>query len=686
MDRIRYQRISELFERASELPDAHRAAWVRAEAGLEVELADTVLRMLSHDAADQLLDRPLDRLVVALIDAPSEQEPTLGVGDRVGDYEILGILGRGGMGVVYRARDSRLDRLAALKFLPTSGAGAAAVASIEAEARAASGLDHPNIATIYHVGAAGDGRPYMAMAYYEGQTLAERLVAGPLDTAEAVRIAAAIAAGLAAAHGRGIVHRDVKPANVFLTSGGGVKLLDFGIAAAAYHALGGSARGTLRYMSPEQAEAARPNPRSDVWSLGAVLYEMLTGKPPFEGDSPERIGVPAGLRAVLNRALARAPEQRYPDAGAMLADLARLLRPRFRRAAAVLALTALGVLSLWIATRSGSADTAAGVAAHIEHGNLLLAKRTPEAVGQAIAEYEAALTLDSTDATALAKAGYGYIMVVDWGWSFRGLGTPTLRARATHLSQRAMARDSGSAAAWLTRAYLLTVDDPYHLRGAVEAFARALTLDSTTAEGWYQFGQALQILGRFDEAGRAYRRAFKLDPNRPMAYMSLSAISLRRGRVAEARALIDSAIAASRNETSPYVRVARGGTALADGDLRVAHDEAELALAMDSVFSIPARSLLARVYVAEGNRTGAAEQIERARSQLGGGDPGTTAVRFLASALVAFGNREEALDLIERARPRGATLWFYLLSQEFDPIRKEPRFQKVFREADPNLP
>jgi tetratricopeptide (TPR) repeat protein len=252
-------------------------------------------------------------------------------------------------------------------------------------------------------------------------------------------------------------------------------------------------------------------------------------------------------------------------------------------------------------------------------------------------------------------------------------------------SNRAIAADSNSADAWLTRAYVLATDDPYRMRGAVEAFSRALALDSTTAEGWYQFGQVLMALGQDDRATAAYRRAFALDPNRPMALMSLSAIALKSGRVAEATRLIDSAVAASRTVSSPYVRVVRGRIKLNEGDVRAARDDAELALAMDTNYTIPARSLLASVLWAEGDTVAAAGEIARLLQILGSGNLSPTSVRFVASALLTQGRRQEAVALIERARPRGAVLWFYLQSAEFRSLRSDARFRRVFEEADPKL-
>ena len=363
MDSLRWERIAELFERAVEVPPPEREHFVRREAAGDDTLADIVLRMVRSDATDQVLDRSIDDVAASVFD--EVDEPALGAGDRIGDYEILEVLGRGGMGIVYKARDTRLDRLAALKFLPAAASSDAA-ARVEAEARAASALDHPNIATIYHVGVSADGRPYIAMAHYQGRTLAERLRSGALRPDEAVRIATAVAAGLAAAHERGIVHRDVKPSNIMLLDSGQVKLLDFGIAAAEGGDHDRPAAGTPLYMSPEQNSVVAPHPHTDVWSLGTVLYEMLAGRTPFEASSaaamlalkagelpplPARQGITRKLRAVVSRSLSRTPALRYADAGAMHRELEQYGQSAAQRgrwtlaAAAVVLVVASGIMA-----------------------------------------------------------------------------------------------------------------------------------------------------------------------------------------------------------------------------------------------------------------------------------------------------------------------------------------------------
>ncbi|MFL6234201.1 MAG: protein kinase domain-containing protein [Thermoanaerobaculia bacterium] len=230
-------------------------------------------------------------------------------------YRLLDLVGTGGMGVVYRAEDTLLGRTVALKFLPPMLApNTQAKARFLNEARAASALDHPNLCTIYEVGETAEGQLFLAMAFYEGETLKQRLERGPLPAAEALRIASQVARGLAKAHDYGIVHRDIKPANLMLTPDGLVKILDFGLARLPDQPLSGPLFGTPGYMSPEQARFGEVDARSDVWSLGAVLREMLPDAPPE-------------VEALLSRMLAEEPADRYPDAGALLDDLSALERP-----------------------------------------------------------------------------------------------------------------------------------------------------------------------------------------------------------------------------------------------------------------------------------------------------------------------------------------------------------------------
>jgi len=263
------------------------------------------------------------------------------IGRTISHYRILEKLGEGGMGVVYKAEDTKLGRTVALKFLPPRAlATDTAKARFLQEARAAAALNHANVCTIYEVQEA-DGEAFIVMEYVDGPSLRERIADGPLSFRDAVETATGIARALEAAHGKGIVHRDIKPANILLTGDGQPKVLDFGLAKLADAAdltAPGSTVGTAAYMSPEQARGETVDGRSDLWAVGVVLYEMVTGKRPFTGDRVEtvirailenvplrassaRSDVPGGVERIIDRALEKNPSRRYGDAGEMVRDL-----------------------------------------------------------------------------------------------------------------------------------------------------------------------------------------------------------------------------------------------------------------------------------------------------------------------------------------------------------------------------
>lgn len=265
--------------------------------------------------------------------------PGAQVGEIVGkNYEILDLAGVGGMGVVYRARDLRLQRTVALKFLPSQiNASQKDKQRFLNEARTASALDHPNIGVIHGVEETADGRAFIVMAFYEGESLADRIhrvVA--LPPAEAVDIATQVACGLAEAHKHKIIHRDIKPSNIMITPHGVAKIVDFGLARASEQTVTGSFGpvGTVDYMSPEQALAEHIDHRTDLWSLGVVLVEMVTGQNPFHRErasatifavvnaAPKRMtGVPVELQEVIYKALSKEADTRYQSAAEFLTDL-----------------------------------------------------------------------------------------------------------------------------------------------------------------------------------------------------------------------------------------------------------------------------------------------------------------------------------------------------------------------------
>jgi serine/threonine protein kinase/Tfp pilus assembly protein PilF len=264
------------------------------------------------------------------------------IGKTISHYKIVDKIGGGGMGVVYKAEDIKLKRTVALKFLPHEFSDdLTAKKRFIQEAQSASSLDHPNICTIHEIGETDEGQLFIAMACYEGETLKHRIEKGPLEINETIMIAQGIAHGLAKAHSKGIVHRDVKPANIFITADDHVKILDFGLAMLASTTRltkTESITGTVAYMSPEMVRSEDMDHRTDIWSLGVVLYEMLTGKLPFKGGNWEatmyaissnapvpinelRKDVPPFLARVINKMLQKKPQDRHQDVQTVVADL-----------------------------------------------------------------------------------------------------------------------------------------------------------------------------------------------------------------------------------------------------------------------------------------------------------------------------------------------------------------------------
>ncbi len=357
----RWRQVDQLFQAALERPSEDRSAFISTACGGDDSLRCEVEALLAADEeAGSLIETPAYAVAAPLI--AGGDGPTL-LGKTIGHYQIISLVGKGGMGEVYRARDTKLDRAVALKILPEAmSADGERMRRFSREAKAASALNHPNVAHIYEIGEA-EGVNFIAMEYVEGQTLAARINGQPLEINEIIDIGSQIADALDEAHRKRITHRDLKPANVMLNERGQVKVLDFGLAKIApptgqavvsdistmAKTASGVVMGTVPYMSPEQALGREVDHRSDLFSLGVALYEMATGRMPFAGSSPSEIldrilhaqpeamarfnyDVPPELERIVRKCLEKEPERRYQSARELLVDLKNYQRDSQPRA------------------------------------------------------------------------------------------------------------------------------------------------------------------------------------------------------------------------------------------------------------------------------------------------------------------------------------------------------------------
>ena len=347
----RWQKVKEIFQAALECAPDERSDFLSSACGGDEALRKEVESLLaSHEKDGSFIDSPAYQASAEML--TDDQE--LKAGQTIGHYEILSTIGRGGMGEVYLAQDARLGRKVALKFLPNAFTqDRERLRRFEQEARAASALNHPNILTIHEIGKVNDQR-FIATEFVDGETLREKMIDGPLKIADALKIAEQIASALAQAHEAGIIHRDIKPENVMLRRDGIVKVLDFGLAKLTeqkevgpedatrqlVQTSAGVVMGTVAYMSPEQARGLASDGRTDIWSLGVVLYEMLTGRAPFEGPTtsdlivsvlerePPLLGTsaetPPELQRIVAKMLRKDREERYQGIRDVLLDLKSL--------------------------------------------------------------------------------------------------------------------------------------------------------------------------------------------------------------------------------------------------------------------------------------------------------------------------------------------------------------------------
>jgi serine/threonine protein kinase/Flp pilus assembly protein TadD len=722
-----WQLVKELFEAALERDDEDAAAFLAQACPEDLEVRAEVESLLAAHARDSgFMNQPAGNLLI-------DRNPVLLTAQHLGNYEVISTLGKGGMGQVYLALDTRLGRKVALKLLPFSNTSDPNhVQRLEQEARTASALNHPNIVTIHEIGEA-DSIHFMATEYVDGETLRQRMLNTELSVREIAGIAVQIASALRAAHQAGIVHRDIKPENIMLRSDGVVKVLDFGLAkltaSGNSEIESGLIMGTTAYMSPEQARGETVDARSDVWSLAVVIYEMIQGRVPFTGETHRQVvneilqkeppamdsAVPDELKQIVLKALSKDRTMRYVDASTMANDL-KSLQEELEVRARLEAGQNEAVARRSLATLPHLPTHTAG---HTRRNIFRVIQRHKVFTGIAVVLLTGAVSWAYVMGRRNNSAG-GTTNREAYRLYLHGMYLANNRnladtQKSIETLQQAVDLDPNYAQAWAGLAYAhrtLSLYSPISThetyQRSIEAINKALAIDDRLSEAHSALCEN-KYLYEWDFAGaeRECKRAIELDANSAQAHEIYSRYLMGRGRHDEAIAEIETAIdlePASRFNHRNY-----GRALFYTRRYREAEEQFKRVLAMDQNFG-GTYSWLTSTLALQGKEAEAYDWFKKLLSyrkvdqqtvqvfekafQTSGWHGvwrewikridtvgGTTFDAALYNA--QLGNKDEAFKYLEEVyQQRGIWMTYLRVEPRLDPLRDDPRFQDLLRRVE----
>ena len=639
----------------------------------------------------------------------------LSPGDQLGPYEISELIGKGGMGEVYRARDTRLRRTVALKVLPLNKIGdAERNRRFLQEARAASALMHPNIVVVHDI-PEHDGTDFLVMEYVPGQTLKDRLRAGAAPFAEVRRWGIQIASALSAAHTAGIVHRDIKPANIMITPESAVKVLDFGLAKVTQPLdeneetrtiLGetspGMVVGTAGYMSPEQTRGERIEARSDIFSLGCVLYEAATGKPAFTGAStlaimhavatatpipPSRVNsnVPAEFDRIIERALSKNLGGRYDSAAEMMAALEKLglgsppsrLHPdttnRAQRvrwlkwpvvaAASVVLLAAGGFGIYWLGARAKHAPDPQAHELYLQ-GRRHIQEFTEHGFRQAVADFQNSLSRDPEYAAAYAGLADAYSYLA----AFEVEAPKNVMPLAESNAAKAIEKDPSIPEAY-TSLGIVALTYYRDLPLARQRFERSIKLNSRDAFTQHFLGHYFEMTGSWREALKQMQLAHDMDKLSPMYGEDLGWDLIVNGRTGDALQQLRETVGLAPDD--PFARCLLAVALENSGDAAESLSQAQQAAKLPGMFGNA--GILAGVF----SRLHREDLARDVLTQLESAERSGTYVAPIEFAMIHFalGEKADGLARLKQAMDENSfNLGLFLPDPAFDSMREDPDF------------